>query len=156
MKPRINYYEVAPGLTRAMMGLHGYLNKSTLEPNLLHLVSYRVSQINGCAFCLDMHSKDLRAGGETEQRIYMISAWREASIYTEKERAALAWAEAVTRLEGNEVPDEVYKEAAAHFTERELADLTLSVVAINGWNRLNIAFCMPSGHYVPGQYETAH
>jgi len=156
MKQRLNFYEAAPEVAKAMNGLHAYLNTSTLDKNLLHLVSYRVSQINGCAFCLDMHSKDLRAGGETEQRIYMISAWREAAIYTEKERAALAWAEAVTKLEDCEVPEEVYKAAAAHFSEKELVDLTLNIVAINGWNRFNIAFCMPSGHYVPGQFDTAH
>jgi AhpD family alkylhydroperoxidase len=111
-------------------------------------VNYRVSQINGCAYCLDMHSKDLRARGETEQRIYMVSAWREVpQLYSARERAALAWAEAVTHLTNQEVPDEVYSQARAEFSETELAQLTLSVITINGWNRLNVAFRTPAGNY---------
>jgi AhpD family alkylhydroperoxidase len=119
-----------------------------LPPQLIDLVNYRVSQLNGCAFCLDMHSKDLRARGETEQRLFMINAWREVpNIYSERERAALAWAEAVTRLEGQQVPDAVYEVTAQGFSEAELAQLTLAVVAINGWNRFNVAFQTPAGNY---------
>jgi AhpD family alkylhydroperoxidase len=119
-----------------------------LSPQLIDLVNYRVSQLNGCAFCLDMHSKDLRARGETEQCLFMISPWREVpNIYSERERAALAWAEAVTRLEGQQVPDAVYEAAAREFSEAELAQLTLAVVAINGWNRFNVAFQTPAGNY---------
>jgi AhpD family alkylhydroperoxidase len=119
-----------------------------LPPQLIDLVNYRVSQLNGCAFCLDMHSKDLRARGETEQLLFMISAWREVpNIYSKRERAALAWAEAVTRLEGQQVPDAVYEAAAREFSEAELAQLTLAVVAINGWNRFNVAFQTPAGNY---------
>ena len=122
--------------------------KKGLPPELIELVDYRVSQINGCAFCLDMHSKDFRARGGTEQRLYMVSAWREAAhLYSDRERAALAWAEAVTRLADNEVPDAVYEEARAQFSEAELAQLTLAIVTINGWNRLNIAFRTPAGDY---------
>jgi len=124
------------------------VQKTGLAPGLVDLVNLRVSQINGCAYCLDMHSKDLRARGETEQRIYMLSAWREMpDLYNARERAALAWAEAVTRLTDQEVPDEVYEQAAQEFSEKELAQLTLAVVAINGWNRLNVAFRTPAGNY---------
>jgi AhpD family alkylhydroperoxidase len=114
----------------------------------------RVSQINGCAFCLDMHSKDLRAAGETEQRLYLLSAWREVSFYTEKERAALEWAEAVTLLTNREVPDEVYEIARAQFSEEELIDLTLAVAAINSWNRINVSFRTPAGGYQPGMFSS--
>jgi AhpD family alkylhydroperoxidase len=124
------------------------VQKSGLAPGLLDLVNQRVSQINGCAYCLDMHSKDLRARGETEQRIYMLSAWREVpDLYNARERAALAWAEAVTRLTDQEVSDEVYDQARKEFSDKELTLLTLSVVAINGWNRLNVAFRTPAGNY---------
>ncbi len=112
----------------------------------------RASQLNGCAYCIDMHTKDARAQGETEQRLYLVSAWREAPVYTDRERAALGWTEAVTRLEHAEVPDDVYREARAQFSDRELADVTLAIVAINGWNRLNIAFRAPAGDYVPGAH----
>ena len=145
---RIDYKEVAPGAYQAMLGLEAYVHRSGLERSLLALVKTRVSQINGCAYCLDMHSKDLRARGETEQRLYMISAWREMPhLYDARERAALAWAEAVTRLTDQEVPDEVYEQAAQEFSEKELTQLTLAVVAINGWNRLNVAFGTPAGNY---------
>jgi AhpD family alkylhydroperoxidase len=124
-----------------MLALSQAVEKTGLSPQLVDLVYYRVSQLNGCAFCLDMHSKDLRARGETEQRLYMISAWREAPhLYSDRERAALAWAEAVTRLENQEVPDAVYGAASQKFSEVELAQLTLAIVAINGWNRFNVAF----------------
>ena len=116
----------------------------------------RVSQINGCAYCLDMHSKDLRAAGETEQRLYLLSAWREVSFYTEKERAALEWAEAVTLLKDREVPDEVYQNARAQFSEEELIDLTMAVTAINSWNRINVSFPdTEAGGYQPGMFNSA-
>ena len=155
MKPRLNYMEVDPKLMRAMFGLGAPVAQSGLETSLIDLIDFRVSQINGCAYCLDMHSKDLRAAGETEQRLYVLEAWREAPFYTERERAALAWAEAVTLLTNKEVPDEVYEQARAQFSEQELAVLTLAVVAINGWNRLNIAFRTEPGSYQPGMFKTA-
>jgi AhpD family alkylhydroperoxidase len=131
-----------------MLALSQAVEKTGLPPQLIDLVDYRVSQLNGCAYCLDMHSKDLRARGETEQRLYMISAWREMpNLYSSRERAALGWAEAVTRLEGQQVPDAVYDAAAQEFSEAELAQLTLAVVAINGWNRFNVAFQTPAGSY---------
>ena len=149
MQSRLNYPKAAPDVFQAMIALHTATRKSSLPPELLDLVDYRVSQINACAFCLDMHSKDLRARGETEQRIYMLNAWRDApNLYSSSERAALAWAEAVTRLVDQKVPDEVYQQARAEFSETELVQLTLAVISINGWNRLNIAFCTPAGHYV--------
>jgi len=148
MQPRASYQKAAPDVIQGMLALSTVVQKSGLAPGLVDLVNYRVSQINGCAFCLDMHSKDLRARGETEQRIYMLSAWREVpNLYNTRERAALAWAEAVTRLTNQEVPEEVYSQARGEFNETELAQLTLSVVVINGWNRLNIAFRTPAGQY---------
>jgi AhpD family alkylhydroperoxidase len=137
----------------ALLGLNGYLAKSPLEENLIQLIDFRVSQINGCAYCLDMHSKDLRAGGETEQRIYLLAAWRESPFYTKRERAALAWSEAVTLVSETHVPDDVYEEARKEFSEAELIDLTLAVIMINGWNRLNIAFRTEAGSYQPGAWE---
>ncbi|MGH9163121.1 MAG: carboxymuconolactone decarboxylase family protein [Vicinamibacteraceae bacterium] len=146
---RINYRESAPGAFKAMLGLETHLHGSGLEQSLLHLIKLRVSQLNGCAYCIDMHSKDLRAAGETEQRLYLLDAWKESPFYTERERAALTWAEAVTRLTGGQVPDEVFEAARKQFSETELADLTLAVAAINSWNRLNIAFCATPGTYQP-------
>ena len=121
-----------------------------LEGPLIELVMMRVSQINGCGYCIDMHTKDARAAGETEQRMYMLSAWRETSIYTAKERAALQWAEAVTRLDNQQVPEEAFQEAKRHFSEQELVVLTLAVIEINGWNRFAISFQYPAGDYQPG------
>ena len=135
-----------------MLGLETHIRESGLETSLLNLLRMRASQMNGCAYCLDMHSKDLRAHGETEQRLYMLDAWREAPLYTDRERAALAWAEAVTKLEKNNVPDDVYEQALAQFSEEELVDLTMAINGINSWNRLNIAFRTPAGDYVPGQH----
>lgn len=149
MPNRARYASVAPGAHRAMLALEEYINSCGLEPVLLDLVRLRASQLNGCAFCLDMHAKDLRAAGETEQRVYLLDAWRETTFYSERERAALAWAEAVTLLPGREVSDEAYEQARGQFSEAELANLTLAVVAINGWNRLNIAFHTPAGNYQP-------
>jgi len=147
MQPRVNYQKAAPEVRQAMQALSAAAKKG-LPPELVDLVDYRVSQINGCAFCLDMHAKDFRARGGSEQRLYMVSAWREAAhLYSVRERAALAWAEAVTRLADNEVPDSAYEEARAQFSEAELVQLTLAIVTINGWNRLNIAFRTPAGDY---------
>lgn len=148
MQSRPSYQKAAPDVFQGMLALTAVVQKSSLAPGLIDLVNQRVSQINGCAYCLDMHSKDLRARGETEQRIYMLSAWREVpDLYNARERAALAWAEAITRLTDQEVSDEVYDQARKEFSDKELAQLTLSVVAINGWNRLNVAFRTPAGNY---------
>ena len=140
MKPRIEYAKAAPGTVQAMRALETYVQQSGLERSLLHLIKIRASQINGCAFRLDMHSHEAREDGETEERLYVLSAWRETADYTDRERAALAWTEAVTRIADGHVPDDVYEVARQQFTDKELADLTLAVVAINGWNRLSIAF----------------
>jgi AhpD family alkylhydroperoxidase len=147
MKQRLNYIEAGEGAGKAMFALEAYLAKCGLERSLLHLIKLRVSQINGCAYCIDMHTKDLRAEGETEQRLYLLDAWRESPFYSERERAALAWAEAVTLLSEGHVPDEVYEQAHAQFSDEELVNLTLAVVTINGWNRLNIAFRTEPGSY---------
>ena len=152
MQKRLEFTKVYPEALNAMLALSKAVDKavekSGLPPQLIDLVNYRVSQLNGCAFCLDMHSKDLRARGETEQRLYMIGAWREAPhLYSDRERAALAWAEAVTRLDNQEVPDAVYDVASQKFSEAELAQLTLAIVAISGWNRFNVAFHTPAGDY---------
>lgn len=133
-----------------MIALNRIIESSGLEEKLLLLVEIRVSQINGCGYCIDMHTKDARLAGETEQRIYLLNAWREAQLYSARERAALAWAEAVTRLEKGEVPDDVYQQAREHFDEQQLMKLTLQVVAINGWNRFCISFNATPGTYVPG------
>ncbi len=151
MEPRLRYGKVAPGVYKAMLGLENYVNNCGLEPVLLDLVRLRASQINGCAFCIDMHAKDLRAAGESEQRVYMLDAWRESPFYSDRERAALAWTEAVTLITAEHVPDEVYEQARQHFSEEELANLTLAIIAINGWNRLNVSF-----RTVPGGYQPAH
>ncbi len=153
MHPRIDLRNVSPEAMKAMVGLENYIHQSGLLENLLHLVKLRVSQINGCAYCLDMHSKDLRASGETEQRLYLLDAWREAPFYSDKERAALAWAEAVTLVAEGHVPDEVYEQARTQFSEEELVKLTLAVVTINGWNRLSIAFRSVPGTYQPHQHQ---
>jgi len=147
MEPRINYMTAAPEVYRAMLGLNRSLEKSGFEPKLLDLVYLRASEINGCAYCIDMHSKDLRAKGESEQKVYLAAAWREAPLFSDRERAALAWTEAVTLLGREGVSDAIYQQARAQFGEAELVNLTLAVVAINGWNRLNIAFRIPGGSY---------
>ncbi len=149
MEARIDYAKVAPGAAAAMYGLETYVHGAGLERALLELVKIRASQINGCAFCLDMHTKDARAAGEKEQRLYAVTVWREAPFFTARERAALAWTEAVTNVAGTGVPDEAYEAARKQFSERELVDLTLAVVAINGWNRLAIAFRKVPGSYKP-------
>ena len=148
MKPRIDFGKTAPGALDAMRGLERYTHDTGLERKLLELVKMRASQINGCAYCIDMHSKDARAADETEQRLYALDAWRETPFFDARERAALAWTEAVTRISEGHAPDAVYEEASRHFSEKELVDLTLAIVAINGWNRLAIAF-----RSVPGTYQ---
>ncbi len=155
MEQRINYNEDVNGALKAMYGLEAYLHSSSIEPQLLHLLKFRVSQINGCAYCLDMHSKDLRAGGETEQRLYLLDAWRESPFYTDRERAALEWAESLTLVSETHVPDDVFEIARKQFSEKELIDLTMAVVAINGWNRISIAFRTTPGTYQPGQFANA-
>ncbi len=134
-----------------MRALETYILQSGLEASLLELVKLRASQMNGCAFCIDMHTRDARAAGETEQRLYALSAWRETPFYTAREGAALAWTEAVTRVADSHVPDEVYRSVRECFDEKELVDLTLAVVAINGWNRLAIAFRRTPGPHRPAQ-----
>jgi AhpD family alkylhydroperoxidase len=150
VKPRLNYAKAAPGVYDAMDALDRYVSQCGLEQRLLLLVQLRASQINGCAYCLDMHWKDLRQIGETEQRLYSLDAWRECPYYTERERAGLAWTEAVTSISPAHVADPVYDAVRPHFTEKELADLTLAVAAINAWNRLSI-----SARLVPGAYQPA-
>jgi len=156
MRQRIDSQQYGSSVLKALAGLNAYLAKTSLDKNLLELVNFRVSQINGCAYCLDMHSKDLRVAGETEQRLYLVSAWREVPLYSNRERAALAWAEAVTKLTNQEVSDEVYEQASAEFSEQELMELTIAVTAINTYNRLNVSFRIQAGDYQPGQWATAH
>jgi AhpD family alkylhydroperoxidase len=149
MEKRINFQEKGQNALKALFGIGGYLKKSQLDQHLLELVSFRVSQINQCAYCLDMHSKDLRANGETEQRLYGLSAWREAPYYTDRERAAFAWAEGITDCH---IPDALYYETLKYFNEEELIDLTIAATTINTWNRINIAFPNAIGTYTPGQF----
>jgi AhpD family alkylhydroperoxidase len=156
MTARVNFFNGKhQDVLKAMLGLNGPYEGSTLEPALLELVKIRASQLNGCGYCLDMHTKDARHAGETEQRLYLVSCWREAPIYTDRERAALAWAEAVTKLENQQVSDQVYEQARAQFSEDELMRLTLAVVAINGWNRFNCAFNTVPGGYQVGMFKRA-
>ena len=147
MKERVDYKKVAPGAYKAMLAVETYVLSSGLEHSLLELVKTRVSQINGCAHCLDMHTKEARANGETEQRLYVLAAWREAPFYSDRERAALAWAEAVTQISTQDTPDELYEEMRRHFDEKSLVDLTLAIIAINGWNRLAVPFRTETGNY---------
>jgi AhpD family alkylhydroperoxidase len=155
MEQRINVFEKGERAIKTMFAFSTYLAKSSIERKLIDLINFRVSQINGCAYCLDMHSKDLRHEGETEQRLYMLEAWRETPLYTDRERAALAWAEAVTLITEGHVPDEVFEAARKEFSEEELIDLTMAVIAINSWNRANVAFRTTAGNYQPGQWATA-
>jgi AhpD family alkylhydroperoxidase len=150
IKPRINYAKAAPGVFDAMHALETYLATCSIEQPLLHLIKLRASQLNACAYCLDMHWKDLRALGETEQRLYSLDAWRECPYYSDRERAALEWTEAVTLVSETQVPDAVYDAVRPHFNDRELADLTLAVATINAWNRISIA-----GRITPGTYQPA-
>jgi AhpD family alkylhydroperoxidase len=149
MKTRLDFRKASPQGEKAMMSMHMFVRNCGLDHSLLELIKLRASQINGCAHCIDMHTKELRADGESEQRLYLLSAWRESPFYSERERAALAWTESVTLVAENHVPDEVYNEARKQFTEEELANLTFALVAINGANRLNIAFrTIPGSHQV--------
>lgn len=152
MTQRIKVNETGREAMATLYPLGKYLSRSSIEGALLDLIYFRVSQINGCAFCLDMHAKDLRAMGESEQRLYLLNAWREAPFYSNRERAALAWAEALTTLKSGMVPDEIYKEARQQFSEKELTDLTLGVIAINSYNRINIAFGADVGSYKVGMF----
>ena len=150
MEPRIDYLKSARGAYHAMLGIEHYLQQCGLEESLQNLIKLRVSQINGCAYCIDMHWKDLRAAGESEQRLYGLDAWEESPYYTERERAALTWAESVTNIQEGHVPDGVFERVKQFFNDKELADLTLAVTAINSWNRLSIA-----ARTVPGTYQPA-
>ena len=150
MKARIDLMHVTPGVIQAMLGLERQIRQAGLDPGLLDLVRMRASQINGCAYCLDMHSKDARANGETEQRLYGLDAWRETPYYSARERAALEWTEALTLVTESRVPDEVFERVREQFSEDELVHLSLAIVSINGWNRLNIAARTVAGGYVAG------
>lgn len=148
MEQRINFQKVAPGVYEAMLGLEKYLHHCAIEERLIHLIKLRASQVNGCAYCIDMHWKDLRSLGEPEQRLYGLAAWEESPYYTDRERAALAWTEAVTAIRDGHAPDEVYEQVRKQFTDEEIADLTLAIATINAWNRLAIA-----ARAVPGTYQ---
>ncbi|MBS0194436.1 MAG: carboxymuconolactone decarboxylase family protein [Proteobacteria bacterium] len=153
MTQRFDYHHASPEGFKAMLGLQRHVDNCGIEHSLLELVKTRASQINGCAYCLDMHTQDARAAGETEQRLYLLNAWRESPFYSARERAALAWTEALTTIaDTRDVPDETYAQARAQFSEKELVDLSLAVIVINGWNRLAIPFRAEPGHYHPGQY----
>ncbi len=153
MTARMNYSKAPQDVTKAMMDLQAHVTNSGLEPKLLNLVYLLVSRINGCAYCIDMHSKDLRASGETDLRIDLVSVWAESPGYSDRERAAFAWAESVTKVSETHVPDDVFALARQHFSEEELAKLTLAVITINAWNRFAISFRIEPGHYKPGQHD---
>ena len=153
MQPRIELRHVNPKAIQLLLAIEGYLHGTSLGSRLQHLVKMRASQINGCAYCLDMHSKDARAEGETEQRLYALDAWRETPFFDARERAALDWTEAVTLVADTHVPDEVYARVKPHFTDEELVNLTLAITNINAWNRLNIAFRTVPGNYRPGMFK---
>lgn len=148
MEQRLDYGKVSPDAMKAMNALERAVKVSGIEPSLLELVKLRASQINGCAYCVDMHTKDARAKGETEQRLYALSVWEKTPFYTERERAALLWTENLTLLSETHVPNDVYAAVTPHFTEKELVDLTLAIVLINGWNRFAVSF-----RDIPGTYE---
>src|SRR6187397_1629102 len=147
MNSRIEFHKVSPAAVNAMLALQNYVNGCGLPHSLLELVKLRASQVNGCAYCIDMHSKDARAAGETEQRLYLLDAWREAPFYTDRERAAFAWTEAVTKVTDAHVPDAVFEEVREQFNDKELADLTMAIAAINAWNRMAISFRNRPGDY---------
>jgi AhpD family alkylhydroperoxidase len=155
MEPRLDYAQIAPKAVEAMYAVERYVRNSSLEPGLLELVRLRASQINGCAYCVDMHTKDARARGETEQRLYALVVWKEAPFFTDRERAALGWTEALTQVSLGHAPDIVYEYARKHFSEKEMVDLTMAIVAINGWNRLAIGFRTPPGTYQPSSAHDA-
>lgn len=149
MKKRIDYFAASPNAMKGMLEIEKYISTANIDKKLLELVKTRASQLNRCAYCLDMHTKDARIAGETEQRLYTLPAWRETPFFSEKERAALAWTEALTLLPTNDVSDAVYDEIKKHFTDKELVDLTMAIVAINGWNRLSVGFRTVAGTYNP-------
>lgn len=149
MQARLDYKQISPDAIKAMLGLEAYLAKGSIERPLIELVKMRASQINGCAYCLDMHAKDARAAGETEQRLYSLDAWRETPFYSARERAALAWTEELTRIADTHASDAEYAAVRAQFSEQELVDLTLAIVTINGWNRIAIGFRAVPGSYQP-------
>lgn len=151
MAQRQDYKTIVPKAYAAMLEVETYVRNSSLEKSLLELVRTRASQINGCAYCLDMHTKDARAAGETEQRLYALSTWRETPFFTDRERAALEWTEAVTQISSNHVSDALYERVRQYFSDKELVDLTMAVIAINGWNRLSIAFQSVPGNYQPSK-----
>ncbi len=155
MEQRVDFKNVPQGIYKAMLGLEQALHASGLDRTLLDLIKLRASQINGCAYCIDMHWKDLRAAGQSEQRLYGLDAWRESPYYTERERAALAWTEAVTLVTDGHVPDEVFEEVRKQFNESEIAYLTLAVAAINSWNRFSISFRTTPGTYQPAGAHAA-
>jgi AhpD family alkylhydroperoxidase len=148
MEPRIDFAKVNPDAAKAMYALEAYVKNSSLEPSLIDLIKVRASQLNGCAFCIDMHTKEARSKGEDEQRLYLLDAWREAPFYNDRERAALEWTESLTLISSDHVPNEVFELVRQHFSEAELVDLSMAVVAINGWNRLSIGF-----RAVPGSFQ---
>ena len=152
---RVDFAKIPPGAMQAMRGIEQYVRKSGLEASLLELIRLRASQINGCAYCIDMHTKDARAAGESEQRLYGLTAWRETPFYSDRERAALAWTEAVTLINQGHAPDEIYELVRRHFSEKEIVDLTMAVVAINSWNRLAISFRSIPGTYQPPAHSQA-
>jgi AhpD family alkylhydroperoxidase len=153
VKPKVDYQKASPGAMHAMLGLQRYTQESGLEHSLLELVKMRASQINGCAYCLDMHSKDARAAGETEQRLYVLNAWREAPFYTPREQAALAWTEAVTVLSDG-IPEGLLESVREQFSDKEIVDLTMAIVTINGWNRLAVGLGADVGSYQPPAHQT--
>ncbi|MHB8392173.1 MAG: carboxymuconolactone decarboxylase family protein [Acidobacteriaceae bacterium] len=150
MEPRLEYAKASPEAAKAMIQLEFVVRRSGIDSHLLELIRIRASQLNGCAYCIDMHAKDARAKGETEQRIYALDAWRETPFFSDKERAALAWTEAITNIQTGHAPDAVYEELSGHFSEGEMVNLTLAITTINAWNRIAIAF-----RSVPGSYQPA-
>jgi AhpD family alkylhydroperoxidase len=155
MKERIDYQKLAHEPLHSLLAIERYLAASGIDPKLLHLIKLRASQINGCAYCIDMHSKDARAAGETEQRLYELNAWRETPFYSERERAALEWTEALTLISETHAPDDVFERVSAHFSEKEIVDLTYAIASINTWNRIAIAFRAVPGTYQPAKKTAA-
>jgi AhpD family alkylhydroperoxidase len=149
MEARLDYAKASPQAYKAMAQMEGVVRRSGIDPKLLELIKVRASQLNGCAFCIDMHTKDARFTGETEQRIYALNAWRETPFFTEKERAALAWTEALTNIQIGHAPDDVYEELSRNFSEEEIVNVTLAITTINAWNRIAIGFRLVPGNYQP-------
>lgn len=154
-QPRLDYTRIAPEAVRAQLALEAYIRASSLEESLIRLVELRASMINGCAYCVDKHTKDARFTGETEQRLYAVSVWEETPFFTARERAALRWTDTLTDFAHRNVSDDLFREARSQFSERELVDLTMVVITINGWNRLAVSFRKPVGDYAPGSSRKA-